>query len=346
MKSRTPRLAFDDFWHEPVQSELERNPLYRLLATHFDVVHDQERPEFLIYSCFGQNHYRYTQCPKIFFIGENLFPNFNECDWAFSFDATEGRNIRLPLWTIQMGESPLELLQPTSDPEQVLARKSRFCAFVYSNPECEVRNRFFRILSGRKQVDAAGKLFNNTEGLSGRTAASAFHDLPAFYGRYKFVIAFENNSAPNYTTEKIVAPLLGGSVPIYWGNPDIAKEFDPRSFINAHDFDSLEALADHVVKVDTDDSLYLEYLTAPRFPNGKFPEDADWSNIASHFKTVFGTRIEPVAQQSFSKRLVLPHLPSFVLKQIRKRQRKRLRRPPERMRNPTLPAVKGAKEVR
>ena len=30
--------------------------------------------------------------------------------------------------------------------------------------------------------------------------------------------------------------MLAGSIPIYFGNPEIARHFNPRSFINAHDY--------------------------------------------------------------------------------------------------------------
>jgi len=63
-----------------------------------------------------------------------------------------------------------------------------------------------------------------------------------------------------------------GYAPSYGGNPDITEESDPEAFINAHDFGSMEELAGHVLKVD--DDLYLRCLSAPRFADGKLPEDA------------------------------------------------------------------------
>ena len=41
---------------------------------------------------------------------------------------------------------------------------------------------------------------------------------------YKFSIAFENAWYPGYTSEKIVTSMLAGTIPIYWGNPDISRE--------------------------------------------------------------------------------------------------------------------------
>jgi len=335
-------LWFVDFWHEESIEALEtENWLYRALSEHLDMQLDPANPEFLLCSVFGHKHYRY-KCPKILFVGENVFPDFCNYDWAFSFDPTEGRNFRLPLWAIQMGD-PSALLYQFEDPAVMLKRKERFCAFVYSNPGCERRNEFFRLLSSKKRVDAAGRLFNNTGGLSDRFDVNAFSDLPAFYARYKFVISFENDSSPGYTTEKIATPLLGGSVPIYWGNPDITAEFNPEAFINAHDFGSLEELVDYVLKVDSEDDLYLKYLSAPRFRGNQLPKDADWSVLADRFGQIFTERVKPIATRGLVRRYALPLLPSFVLHKMRKARKRSLVRPPTAMRNPTIDLRIGAR---
>lgn len=53
-----------------------------------------------------------------------------------------------------------------------------------------------------------------------------------FLAAYKFTIAFENSRAPGYYTEKILDPMLAGSIPVYWGDPGIASHFNPRSFLS------------------------------------------------------------------------------------------------------------------
>ena len=73
---------------------------------------------------------------------------------------------------------------------------------------------------------------------------------------YKFAVSFESSLGAGYTSEKICLAFRANAVPIYWGNPKIAEDYCPESFINAHDFPSFEALAEHVLKVDADDELY------------------------------------------------------------------------------------------
>lgn len=48
---------------------------------------------------------------------------------------------------------------------------------------------------------------------------------------YRFSVVIENSREPGYFTEKLVDSLLCGSVPIYWGAPDIDRYFDPAGMI-------------------------------------------------------------------------------------------------------------------
>jgi hypothetical protein len=61
-------------------------------------------------------------------------------------------------------------------------------------------------------------------------------------------------------------------VPIYWGDPTVTKDFDPRCFINAHDFPDDESLIRHIAQVDKDDDLYCQLLVAAKFRDGRIPE--------------------------------------------------------------------------
>lgn len=49
---------------------------------------------------------------------------------------------------------------------------------------------------------------------------------------FMYSVVIENGSYPGYFTEKLVDCLLCGSVPIYWGDPDHARHFDPSGIIH------------------------------------------------------------------------------------------------------------------
>jgi len=117
-----------------------------------------------------------------------------------------------------------------------------------------------------------------------------------FLRQYKFNIAFENRSLAGYTTEKIFEPMVARCLPIYWGNPLIAEEFNPCSFLNRMDFESDEALIEKIIELDRDDAEYLEYLRQPYFHNDKPNLYFNRGRILDFFEKIFTTKITPVAQ--------------------------------------------------
>ena len=56
---------------------------------------------------------------------------------------------------------------------------------------------------------------------------------------YKYTFAAENNSIPNYITEKFVDAILSECFVFYWGSPNIGLHFDPRVSIQL-DLDDFE----------------------------------------------------------------------------------------------------------
>ncbi|CAL9186862.1 unnamed protein product [Musa hybrid cultivar] len=77
--------------------------------------------------------------------------------------------------------------------------------------------------------------------------------------QYKFVLAIENTMAESYVTEKLYYALDAGSVPIYFGAPDVQSFVPPHSIIDGSKFRSMEELATYVKSVAEDPVAYSEY---------------------------------------------------------------------------------------
>ena len=58
--------------------------LYTILSEEFDI-ETSNNPDILIYSVFGNSHTRYN-CKKVFYTGENVRPDYTQCDYSISFD--------------------------------------------------------------------------------------------------------------------------------------------------------------------------------------------------------------------------------------------------------------------
>lgn len=63
---------------------------------------------------------------------------------------------------------------------------------------------------------------------------------------YKFVLAIENTMTESYVTEKLFYALDSGSIPIYFGAPNVWDFVPPHSIIDGTKFRSLESLASDV----------------------------------------------------------------------------------------------------
>lgn len=251
MPSKKIKIYFTDF---SAGFDEYDNYFTQILAPHFNIIIDANQPDFLIYSCFGIKFLSYN-CLKIFYTGENLRPDFRDCDFALSFDYIKHpRHFRLPLYLCHLVEQNLRITSP-KNVEQIIPQKTKFCSFLFSNAAAYQRVKFFKALSTYKKIDAGGKLMNNI----GYRPVNGL----AFLKPYKFNICFENSSYPGYTTEKIVNAMVANCIPIYWGDPLIHKAFNPKSFINIHDYPSFQDAIEHIIEIDSNETLYRSYLSEP-----------------------------------------------------------------------------------
>jgi hypothetical protein len=248
-----------------------------VLSREYDIERDDEKPEYLIFGDrnFGnknstQFNYSLTKCRRIFFTGENERPKHYSCHHSISFDHGEGDNYRLPLYVIYDWDNKRKKVNNSDnyarDFMDIPKKGANFCSFVVKNPGCQKRNEFFHKLSAYRKVDAGGPLFNNMGNvLAG--GAIAVEAKAAFLPQYKFNMCFENSSHPGYVTEKLYEALVFQTVPIYWGSPTVALDFNPRAFISWHDYQDDDVFLEKIKEIDGDDALYSMMYLEPMFVN-------------------------------------------------------------------------------
>ncbi len=129
-----------------------------------------------------------------------------------------------------------------------------------------------------------------------------YESKPPFIRQYKFTIAFENESCPGYTTEKIIHALAAGSVPIYWGNPDVARLFNPSAFINCHDFSSFEEVVEKILSIDDNDNDYKHYLSASPFAGDNNVINRESERAIARFQEIFSRPVTPPVAHSVRNR--------------------------------------------
>jgi hypothetical protein len=89
-------------------------------------------------------------------------------------------------------------------------------------------------------------------------------------GRYIFALCFENSILEGYVTEKIFDCFYSGTVPIYWGAPDIERYVPPECFIDMRRFNGYDDLRSHLRSLGGREirryrESAREFLASPRF---------------------------------------------------------------------------------
>jgi len=233
-----------------------------------------DAPDFYFFThpVYGSKEYLKYKCHRIFFGGENIRADWNICDYVFDSDFYENnpRQKRLPLWAY-WGLDRINQQKNFKNSND----KKKFCCMVVSNPHCKERNDFFHQLSKYKKVDSGGKYLNNI--------GIPVEDKMDFIKDYKFVISFENSSYPGYTTEKLIEPFFTNSIPIYWGNPVVDKDFNTNSFINIKNASGFDQAINKIIELDNDDEKYLAMRNEACFVDSRIPEEFSKEAIQGFF---------------------------------------------------------------
>ena len=212
---------------------------------------------------------------RIFWCGEAIFPDLNLFDYAIWHCMgyfVEDRIIYDPLIRTEIGcmLNEIEEIDRTKNidsPESlknILDNKTNFCNFIYANSKSHpMRDNLFKQISKYKRVDSLGRHLKNVEIVDSRDDEDWLKKSIELKKKYKFTIAAENACFPGYTSEKIMTSMMANSIPIYWGNQYIDKEFNEKSFINANHYQNIDDLIARIIELDNDDEQYIEMLRQP-----------------------------------------------------------------------------------
>lgn len=300
---RPLRIAYSDF---TASTKLEGWPALRLLAeTHPLEFTRFEDADLLFFSDFGERHWDFKGL-KVYVTGENMLPDFDQCDLAFTPHeaAGEPRAIRFPYYAQVLPGLGSLVGRPAPDPSA--PERPGFCSFVASNPRGPERNDFFRRLHARRKLDSAGRHFNTT--------GERLKDKHAFLLRYRMNLAFENTRSPGYVTEKLVEPLLAGCIPIYWGAPDVYRDFNPACMINVADFPDFDAAIEHILKVDADPATRHAILSAPAFKDDREPDCLQPRYVAEPLRRLIDSGAGP-GERRYRHRRLREHVYGSPLRQ-------------------------------
>ncbi|EJB29906.1 alpha1,3-fucosyltransferase [Helicobacter pylori NQ4228] len=255
----------------------------------------------------------YQNAKRVFYTGENEVPNFNLFDYAIGFDELDFRDryLRMPLYYDRLHHKA-ESVNDTTAPYKLKDNslyalkkpshhfkenhpnlcavvndesdplKRGFASFVASNPNAPIRNAFYDALNSIEPVTGGGSV-KNTLGYNVKNKSE-------FLSQYKFNLCFENTQGYGYVTEKIIDAYFSHTIPIYWGSPSVAKDFNPKSFVNVHDFKDFDEAIDYIKYLHTHPNAYLDMLCENPLNtlDGKayFYQNLSFKKILDFFKTI------------------------------------------------------------
>lgn len=285
------KVNFSDFWTNFLK---EDNFFYHALSLRYDV-EISENPDILFFSvdyAKEGERFKYKDCLRIFYTGENVDPDWNECDLALTFRHNDKNpyEYRLPLWTLYLNwfnrrynkerdQAYLINIPSLLNEKKLTNLERKFASFVASKAVGK-RLEFVPKLSEYKMIDCAGSLFNNMGDALSSSRGDQVEKI-SFLSNYKFNIAIENSSSPGYCTEKILHSMTAGSIPIYWGSETVDQDFNHQSFVNWHDYGSDEKTIERIIEIDNNKKLYQEILNQPYFNDNKIPDQANPENLLS-----------------------------------------------------------------
>jgi len=129
-----------------------------------------------------------------------------------------------------------------------LRNKTKNISMIYSDK---------RALQGHKlRHEIASKITHGVD-LFGRGTSNPIEYKEQALVDYRYSIVIENTKQDNYITEKIVDCLAVGTIPVYWGCPNLSKFFNMDGIIT---FDTLDELENILPRLD--EKLYISKIEA------------------------------------------------------------------------------------
>ena len=87
------------------------------------------------------------------------------------------------------------------------------------------------------------------------------------------MICFENTKLDYYFTEKLLNAYCGGTIPIYWGCPQIKEFINEKAvlLLEENTPEAVNTLIDRIMELNNNEDLYAEMYNQPFFKNNEVP---------------------------------------------------------------------------
>ncbi|MBP0581879.1 alpha-1,3-fucosyltransferase [Labrys sp. LIt4] len=211
---------------------------------------------------------------------EDHYPVMRDARFMQHFDLTMTYRLDSDIpttYAIPFG-SVANMLSALRRPPPPKTEDAPLVSFISSDVDRNDRRAYLYELSRYIAIDSYGKFLNNRRLPTDRGRESKLDVI----GAYRFTIAFENARSNDYVTEKLFDAFWAGSVPVYFGAPNVEK-FVPGSncYIDASRFADPKDLAEHLKRLASDEAAYQRLFAWKQRP------------LRSHFLTLIEREARP-----------------------------------------------------
>lgn len=288
------KIKYVDWWPE---FNPDNYLINRILKKHYKVTLSNN-PDYVIGSMYKKEALSYD-CIRIFYSGENFSPDFNLYDYALGFEnmCYGDRYAYIPNYIInpKYADDVQNMLIKHTKEAIMEKKKFEFCSFVVSNGLGNpIRYDFFKELSKYKKVNSGGCYKNNID------IPNGVSDKYEFQKKHKFSICFENSRHPGYVTEKLVQGFSAGTIPIYWGAPDVCNIFNEKAMVVVNGREDIPRAIRQIEEIDNNSELYHHMLEQPALV------DSDYINVLEQKLEQF---LVNIFEQSIDIAGRRPHVP-------------------------------------
>ena len=176
----------------------------------------------------------------------------NPQEFNYTMTYSKHSDIHLPYGEcVNATEKHQDVKQQIND---FVSRKQKLVAWMVSHCDApSLRHDYIRELSRHIKVDIYGAC--------GSLICSDDESCKTTISSYKFYLAFENSLCGEYISEKLWRSFEWGLVPVVFGGLESYKLILPaNSYIDVTDFSSPKFLADYIMKLDSNETLYRSYF--------------------------------------------------------------------------------------
>lgn len=152
---------------------------------------------------------------------------------------------------------------PSVEPKpKPFLNKTGLIAAVFSHCE-SARTAYLKELMKHLPVDSYGDCLRNKKGLQERYKGSFKQAKINMLRNYKFTIVFHNQDCDYFVDDQMTHALNAGTIPVYMGSDKVDELLGGnlhQAIIKVRDFASPKTLADYILMVSKNETLYNTYL--------------------------------------------------------------------------------------